>query len=120
MDRPVSRDGGASEGVAYLSYVLAEVARELGLVGELADELSRVAVERIRRDWGGTQIYIAILPDATIAARDAEIYAAWVKGAHPTILVRRYEISLSRIYRILDDQKKLASRQQKGLFDDLP
>jgi Mor family transcriptional regulator len=107
------------EGLSHLASLIAEAAEEQGCQPEVAEAVSRGAIERFRKDWGGAQFYVPKMLNAEVALMHASIFSAWNSGEEPAQLARRFGKSLQHIYDIIREQRRTAKSQMKGLFDDL-
>lgn len=84
--------------------IMERVAEQLGDRAN-AEALKRIEAS-IRQDWGGDRPYIARIGEdarAAISARNAAILRDFRKGESVMLIMRRYDVSRSRVYQILRD-----------------
>ncbi|MBI3043589.1 MAG: hypothetical protein HYY78_12285 [Betaproteobacteria bacterium] len=80
---------------------------------ERAEALARALVDSMRRNWGGTQVYIPSQRPIDRLLRDAEIARRW-NGRNTLELCREFGISDERVRQIYDEARRKAKSVSAG------
>lgn len=103
-----------------LADLAEQIARSLvsrGMATDIAADLGRESAEHIRRHWGGQLVYISKGVAFILSKRDMEIWEKW-NGRNTLELCREYEITLQRLYQILNARREReVKKRQVRLFD---
>ena len=94
----------ASEFVADAAERIVTIARALGVSTEVAGKIANEWQGGVIADWGGERPYIGKLAaaEAKMSQRDRAIYRDWKAGERVAALARKYRISRSRVYSIVN------------------
>jgi Mor family transcriptional regulator len=86
-----------------VSDILEDLKKRLIEIGFNDPKIDNVILA-IRQDWRGERPYISVKNDAEIKtkARNRDIIRAYKSGESVSLLVRRYGISRTRIYAIIN------------------
>lgn len=90
-----------------IRYILDRVA--LRLPGTLTHDLAREIEREIRQHWGGDRPYVPKTCENYIVERNAAILRDWQNGERMVLMVRRYKLNRSQIWRIVRREKDVAS-----------
>lgn len=89
---------------------------KLGLTQEQARQAAFLFAEVVRRDWSGSNLYLAKGLSYEISQRDRQIYAEF-DGRNHDALARKYKLTTRRLYQIVDAVgREEFERQQGKLF----
>lgn len=85
----------------------ARILDNLATIGHLTREAVEQIEAEIRQEWGGDRYYLGRVGEsdrmaAERSARNAAILRDWRNGERIELLMRRYRLSRSTIYAILD------------------
>lgn len=101
-----------------LQQIALRVAADVGISDEQATEIANQIVEFVRFTWGGQQIYVRKYDPHHISDRDIEIYTKF-NGKNHTALAREYNLTPSRVYRIVKVVGRAErERRQHQLFEE--
>jgi len=116
---PIHADPEYPEVLREIADVMERELRAIGIETDLAGAVAETVTEHVRANFGGTPIYIAKGMTMRQRRRMWEIWEAFTGGNH-IALARRYGMSLSQIYRVLQVARhEIRLRQQPDLFGDL-
>lgn len=85
--------------------------RKLGFTQFDAERIALTATERIRKQWGGIQIYIPMGRMLKLSRRDVEICQRF-NGHNKLELCREFKITAPHLYRIVNQVH--ASKRKRG------
>ncbi|EAT15353.1 hypothetical protein HTZ97_09345 [Desulfuromonas acetoxidans] len=91
-------------GVEFLLKMATTIQRELegvGIKSKEAREAALKAVEVVRQDNGGTEVYIPKGMALTLSQRDWELWNEF-DGSNHSFLARKYKLTIRQIYRIVE------------------
>lgn len=96
----------ASEFVADSAERIVTIARSLGVSMEVAGKIANEWQGGVIAEWGGERPYIGRQSgaEATMSKRDRAIYRDWLAGERVPALARKYRISRSRAYSIINQR----------------
>ena len=94
----------ASEFVADAAERIVTIARALGVSTEVAGKIANEWQAGVIADWGGERAYVGKSTEKQRAAsrRHAAILRDWQAGERVAALARKYRISRSRVYSIVN------------------
>jgi len=96
-------------------HILAE-SKKQSITDAVAEQIAHCATEQIRNDWGGLSVYIPKGMMYALSERDQKIYNNFNGNNHHEIC-RKYDISLQRLYKVIEAQKQIDLRnRQNDLF----
>jgi Mor family transcriptional regulator len=94
-----------------------QIVLQLALAPDTAKQSVYIVTEIIRRDWSGSNLYLAKGLAYDIQNRDREMYGEFTGGNHKQ-LADKYELTVRQVYdrlaRIAEEEFK---RRQPGLFE---
>lgn len=88
-----------------LAAKIASILIERGIAAPLARNVGRDAAEYVRRDWGGSKIYIPMAKSYDKELRDREIAERW-NGRNTRELCVEFEVSETTIRRAATKPKR--------------
>lgn len=100
-----------------LEQLGAEVEQTLvgkGIHAGLARECGRAAAERVRRNFGGMQIYLPVGQAWELTQRDRAIYDAWKPGVNEIELIREHKITERHLRRIIEARRAEDRAKRQG------
>lgn len=90
-----------------------ELVGQLGLTQEQARRAAFLFAEVVRRDWSGSNLYLAKGLSYDISQRDRQIYAEF-DGRNHDMLARKHKLTTRRLYQIIDAVGREEFEKQQG------
>jgi len=105
------------EVLADLRESLTAALMKKGIKTSLALQCAHEAAETIRREWGGTSVYICKGLDYELSRRDLEIWSNF-SGHNHRQLCKKYNITNVWLYKIIKKQRsEMIKTSQGDLFE---
>jgi len=100
-----------------LRDTMTDTLEKQGIEPDKAKEAAYEVAEILRINWGGMQIYICKALEYRLSERDLKIWHEF-KGRNHHELIRKYDISLQRLYKIIKIQRRKNMQERQGdLFE---
>lgn len=93
---------------------VAETLKSKGIHQGLAHECGRAASERVRRDFGGQQVYVPVGQSWELSQRDRGIYDEWRPGENEVELMRKHGITERHLRRIVEARRAEDRAKRQG------
>ena len=88
-----------------------------GIAVDIAGQCAHDAAEVIRKEWGGTAVYICKGLDYELSQRDLEIWNKF-SGHNHHQLCKQYNITNVWLYKIINKQRsEMIKKSQSDLFE---
>lgn len=109
----------STELMTNLFDTLLQCLKKLELQEEEAISISTDVTNAVISNWAGQQIYVPFNLRVQLSKRDISIYHEF-NGRNHADLAKKYNLSVARIYRIIDNVRKdeIARRQIPLFIDD--
>ncbi|WP_211232714.1 Mor transcription activator family protein [Marinobacterium litorale] len=116
----MARDGKGMEGRRHelledVHARAAEVAKELGIDPDLADQIGCAIADHLAQNWGGQNFTIPMDYHYRIGKRDSEIYDLFTGNNHH-ILAREFGMTVRGIYKVIARVRANGDPDQHDLF----
>ena len=117
MNEPLFEGPDYPELLEHLGTAVVETLVANGIHATLARDCGRAAAERVRRDFGGLQMYLPLGRVWQLTQRDREIYDAWNGGKHYVGLAQQYGISERHLRRIIEKCREEDRAKRQGQLE---
>jgi len=116
----MARDGTAMEGRRHelledIHSRAAEIAQELGVEREQADQIGCAIANHLAENWGGQNFTIPMDHHYRVSKRDQQIYDEF-DGRNHHILARKFNMSVRGIYKVIARVRAKGDPDQHVLF----
>lgn len=93
---------------------VADTLKSRGIHAGLAVDCGRAAAERVRRDFGGQQLYVPVGQSWELTQRDRSIYDEWRPGENEVELMRKHGITERHLRRIIEARRAEDRAKRQG------
>lgn len=103
IEKPASRQKG-NEVIAYFAMLLTSLLKSKGVDEKDANVIAVDAMDVMKKEFGGQNIYFSKEVQAKASERNNELYDRWMRNETSIEdLAYEYEISIQRVYQIINE-----------------